>query len=120
MADAARRPPDRVARRDAARARRAEVTDVAVVLAAAGDILAGRPVTVAWMRTRLTRLGYPAPLVETAIERLIAVRYLDDRAFADAWLASRDRSRPRGARALRTELLRAGVPDPVVREVLAT
>ena len=35
--------------------------------------------------------------------------YLDDAAFARAWVESRDRARPRGARALRDELRRKGV-----------
>ena len=45
--------------------------------------------------------------------------YLDDVAFAAAWVESRDRARPRGSLALRQELLRKGVPREAIDEVLA-
>ena len=45
--------------------------------------------------------------------------YLDDRAFAQAWVESRDRARPRGSGALRRELQLKGIERAVVEEVLA-
>ena len=59
----------------------------------------------------------PVP-VEIVLERLIEFGYLDDEAFARAWVESRDRSRPRGASALRRELALKGVERPVVDAVL--
>ncbi len=44
---------------------------------------------------------------------------LDDAAFARAWVQSRDRTRPRGERALQRELRLKGVPDEIMAEVLA-
>ena len=41
--------------------------------------------------------------LDQVVERLVDIGYLDDRAFARAWVESRDRSRPRGANALRIE-----------------
>jgi regulatory protein len=70
------------------------------------------------VRRRLTGAGYPPDLVEAAIERLLAVGYLDDVAFARAWVASRDRAHPRGATALRRELRLRGVEPSIIEAVL--
>lgn len=105
----------RAARREA----RGSVTDPDVVMAAAAALLAARPRTISDTRTRLTTMGFTAPLVETAIGRLIDLGYLDDARFAAAWIEARDRSRPRGATALRQELRRKGVEAPVVEQALA-
>jgi len=43
---------------------------------------------------------------------------LDDAAFASAWVESRDRSRPRGERALRTELRQKGIDASTIEDVL--
>lgn len=85
---------------------------------AAAAFLAVRSRSVGETRQRLVRLGYPAPIVEQVLERLVAIGYLDDAAFARAWVESRDRARPRGAVALRRELQRKGVPEDVISGVL--
>ena len=56
--------------------------------------------------------------MEGAIERLTELGFLDDEAFARAWLESRDRARPRGERALKFELRRKGVAQGVVEAAL--
>lgn len=86
---------------------------------AAAAFLAVRSRSVAETRSRLRHLGYPEPLIEEVLTRLLAMSYLDDVAFGRAWVESRDRSRPRGETALRQELRRKGLDDAVVREVLA-
>jgi regulatory protein len=119
MAPRGRSPAER---RQAAldrRARRAAVTDADVVMEAAAAFLAVRPRSVMETRRRLQALGYGPAMVEDVIERLRTVGYLDDRAFAQAWVESRDRSRPRGSHALRRELQLKGVDREVVDEVLA-
>jgi len=103
----------------AARARRAAVDDPAAVLEAAARLLEARPRSVYEVRRRLVDAGYRTSLVEEAVERLLLLGYLDDDAFARAWVESRDRARPRGARALRAELRRKGVPDDAVEAALA-
>ncbi len=85
---------------------------------AAAAFLAVRSRSVDETRKRLVHLGYPAALVEQVLERLVDIGYLDDEAFARAWVESRDRARPRGAVALRRELQRKGVPDDVIVGVL--
>lgn len=116
-------PPARsaAARRAAAeerRERRAQVTDPAVVMEAAAAYLGPRPRTVSQTRAHLRRLGYAGPLCEDVLVRLTALGYLDDAAFARAWVEGRDRSRPRGETGLRHELLRLGVARETVDVVL--
>ena len=109
------------ARREAAearRARRAGVTDPDVVMAAAAAFLAVRSRSVEETRRRLNELGYPPALCDQVVERLVVLGYLDDAAFAQAWIESRDRARPRGAVALRRELQRKGVPDDTIAAAL--
>jgi regulatory protein len=56
---------------------------------------------------------------EAALDRLAAAGYLDDTAFARGFIEQRDRSRPRGARALRAELAQKGVARAAVDAALA-
>jgi regulatory protein len=74
---------------------------------------------VAETRRRLRDLGYAPATCDEVTDRLVELGYLDDVAFARAWVESRDRARPRGALALRTELVRKGVPRDTIVEVLA-
>jgi regulatory protein len=68
---------------------------------------------------KLAARGYSAPAVRHAIARMEALGYLDDRAFAEAWLRSRLSSSPQGWRALSRGLQGRGVPRAVAEEVLA-
>jgi regulatory protein len=101
------------------RARRAEVDDPEVVLAAALRYLEARARSVTETRRRLSEAGYRDELVDGAIERLIALGLLDDEAFARHWVESRDRARPRGEVALRRELRLRGIDPAIVDAVLA-
>ena len=100
------------------RERKAEVDDPEVVLEAAARFLEARSRSIAEVRRRLIRTGYRAELVDGAIERLLALGILDDRAFAEAWIASRDRAHPRGERALRQELALKGIDRAIVDGLL--
>ncbi len=102
-----------------ARERKAEVDDPAVVLEAAARFLEARSRSVQEVRRRLTRAGYRADLVDGAIERMLELGMLDDEAFARAWVESRDRARPRGERAIRSELGLKGVDRSSIDLVLA-
>jgi regulatory protein len=111
-----RSTPESVAAR---RAERAALTDPGPVTDAAAAFLAVRPRSVAETTRRLRHLGYPEALVERVVGQLIELDYLDDEAFARAWVESRDRARPRGELALRRELAQKGVGREVVEAVLA-
>ena len=100
------------------RERRAAVEDVGEVLDAAARFLEARPRSEAEVRHKLTGLGYRQALVEGAVARLTELRYLDDEAFARAWLESRDRAKPRGEHALRRELGLKGVDRGLIDGML--
>ncbi len=70
------------------------------------------------VRGRLITAGYRDDLISAAIDRLLELGMLDDEAFAALWVESRDRARPRGERALRTELAQRGVDRLIVDGVL--
>jgi len=101
------------------RSRRAAVDDPAEVLAAAARFLEARPRSTDETRRRLRDAGYRVDLVAAALDRLTELGYLDDAAFARTWVESRDRARPRGARALRDELRRKGVATVDAEAALA-
>ncbi len=94
------------------------MTDPTPLMDAAAAFLAVRPRSVAETRRRLRHLGYPDALVDSVVERLLEMDYLDDAAFARAWVESRDRAHPRGESALRRELALKGVARQVVDEVI--
>ena len=94
---------------EARKSEHAEVTDPSLVLAAALRFLEARPRSTAEVRRRLLTHGYRADLVEGCLVRLLDLGILDDEAFARTWVESRDRARPRGERALRSELARKGI-----------
>jgi regulatory protein len=98
----------------AKRERLSKVDDPQVVLDAALRFLETRQRSVAEVRRRLTGAGYQPELVEAAIERLRGLAILDDGAFTQAWVESRDRARPRGERALRQELRVKGIEREVI------
>ncbi len=100
------------------RARRAEIDDPEVVLAAAFRFLEARARSVVEVRRRLTVAGYRPDLIEGAIARLLTIGLLDDEAFARHWVESRDRARPRGEMALKRELRLRGVDPEVIAATL--
>ncbi|MGO9179196.1 MAG: regulatory protein RecX [Candidatus Limnocylindrales bacterium] len=88
------------------------------VMNAAARFLEVRPRSVAETRRRLVDAGYPALLVDEVLLRLVDLGYLDDEAFARAWVESRDRAHPRGEAALRRELSQKGIDTGVIGAVL--
>jgi regulatory protein len=100
------------------RERRAAVEDVAEVMDAAARFLEARPRSESEVRRKLSTMGYRAELVDEVVGRLLVLGYLDDAAFARAWVESRDRARPRGEHALRRELQLKGVDRTLVDGIL--
>ena len=96
------------------RARHGEIDDPEIVLAAALRFLEVRQRSVVEVRRRLAQTGYRSELVDGAIERLLGLGILDDAEFAQTWVESRDRARPRGERALRRELQVKGIDRAII------
>ena len=80
--------------------------------------LASRPKSVAEIARHLRGKRFDVADVERAIDRLRAQRYVDDDAFARYWVEQRERFKPRGDRALKSELLGKGVSRDVIEIVL--
>ncbi|HTE87070.1 MAG TPA: regulatory protein RecX [Dehalococcoidia bacterium] len=72
------------------------------------------------LRRRLLRKGLDGAAVDHELARLQEQGYIDDDAFARAWVAVRQGgSVPRGAAMLTAELLRKGVDREVTRDAVA-
>lgn len=84
----------------------------------AANLLSYRPRSAQEIRQKLRKKDYDEFVIETAIERMTNLGYLDDMAFARFWIESRNRSKPRGRRALSYELRNKGVADTIIRELL--
>ncbi|MCY3832276.1 MAG: RecX family transcriptional regulator [Chloroflexi bacterium] len=81
--------------------------------------LSYRPRSIDEVRRQLVRKSVPPSLVALVIERLQARGYVDDAAFAEFWIANRNRFKPMGLRALRYELRQKGLADDIVHAALA-
>ena len=76
---------------------------------AAVQFLANRPRSVAEIRRHLRGKRYDDEAIDGAIDKLRAQRYVDDLDFAKYWVEQRSRFRPKGDRALVSELSSKGV-----------
>jgi regulatory protein len=70
------------------------------------------------IQTRLRQAGFEPPAVSETVEWLTGLGYLDDRRFAGAYVAEKQRG-GWGPRRIRAELAAKGVERPVVDEALA-
>lgn len=86
--------------------------------AAALQFLGYRPRSRAEVERRLARRGFAPEAIVAAVERLERWRYLDDDAFARAWIENRQEHQPRGRRRLKDELRQKGVDREVVEQAL--
>src|SRR3954447_19674126 len=100
-----RRKPTPAERRE----QRATIEDAAEVLEAGARFLAARPRSATEGRRKLTPPRDRRELVTATVDRLAELGFLDDEAFARAWVDARDRAKPRGEHALRRELGLKGV-----------
>jgi regulatory protein len=80
----------------------------------AARYLGTRPRTRWEVGRRLKRAGTDEATVAATLDRLTALGYLDDAAFARWWGEQRDRHRPRGHRLIEAELRQHGVAREVI------
>lgn len=80
--------------------------------------LRARPRSRAEIERRLERYGYGDDVIQHVLARLRERGFVDDRAFAGAWVRDRARLRPKGRRALRAELGAKGVSREDVEAAL--
>ena len=80
--------------------------------------LGSRPRSVAEIKRHLRSKRFDEDAQDQAIDQLRAQRYIDDEAFARYWVEQRERFRPKGDRALVSELLGKGVARETIDIVL--
>jgi regulatory protein len=78
-----------------------------------------RPRTRREIATYLARKGYSEMVTSRVIERLVALRLLDDAEFARMFCRDRLKLKPTGSQLLKKLLLQKGVPRPTAEEVMA-
>ena len=66
----------------------------------------------------LKRKGIREEIADPVLDRLIEVGLVDDEAFARTFVASRQRTRPRGPRGLNADLRQRGIAPEVIGRVL--
>jgi regulatory protein len=77
-----------------------------------------RPRTVHEVREKLNGLGFENDVVDNVINELIEKRYLNDREFAENWVASRGHSKPRSHKMLEYELKKKSIQEPFIQAAL--
>lgn len=80
--------------------------------------LSYRPRSIREIRQNLKEKGTDAPVIDQVIDRLEALGYVDDLAFARYWVQNRDEFRPKGPLALRQELNHKGVSPRLIDQAL--
>jgi regulatory protein len=85
----------------------------------AGTLLSRRARTEHELRERLLAAGFGARVVGRAVDRLKALRLLDDLAFARAWIAERSGRKGLAGRALLDELIAKGVAPETAEQALS-
>lgn len=80
--------------------------------------LTGTPKTRQQLADLLADRGVPEDAAETVLDRLTEVGLIDDEAFAEAWVSSRQSGRGLARRALKAELRAKGVDDEVAAEAV--
>lgn len=78
------------------------------------------PRTRAQLADALAAKGVPQDAAEAVLNRLTEVGLIDDAAFAQAWVSSRQAGRGLATRALAEELRRRGIDRETVSQALAT
>ena len=80
--------------------------------------LGPRPRSIAEIRRQLRGKGHGEEAIDGAVDRLRTQGYVDDLAFARYWLEQRERFRPKGDRALVSELLQKGIAREAIDTAL--
>lgn len=82
------------------------------------NFLSYRVRTEAEIRRNLKKHDTPDEIIENVLERLRRNHLVNDHIFAQTWVENRSEFRPRGRRALTSELRQKGVGQEIIDEVL--
>jgi len=82
-------------------------------------LLDQRAYTAAQLKRKLAEAMYPAAVIKEVIDDLAARGFLDDRKYAEGWIASQIRRKPQGRRLLYMGLVRKGVARREAEQLIA-
>ena len=82
-------------------------------------ILARRMYTVKEIRDKLNERGYIDTVIQEVIATMERYGYVNDEVYAEEWIKSRMKSKPKGKIALRQELARKGVDKSIIENALS-
>ena len=82
-------------------------------------ILARRMYTTKEIHDKLVERGYIDEIIQDVIATLERYGYLNDRTYAEEWIQSRMRGKPKGKFALRQELGRKGIEKSIIEDALS-
>jgi len=82
------------------------------------DLIAYRPRSEQEVRRRLRRVQVDAAVIEEVVASMKSAGLLDDQAFSQAWVDSRQRTSPRSKRMVAWELTRKGVGPAAVEAAI--
>ncbi|GAC1405839.1 MAG: RecX family transcriptional regulator [Ktedonobacteraceae bacterium] len=83
------------------------------------NYLSFRPRSREEVRRYLKKKETPPELIDTVLQRLDRLDFVNDRAFASFWIESREQFNPRGSNVLKNELRMKGVSRDVVDELVS-
>ena len=89
--------------------------EAAQAKATALNLLARRPRAEKELASGLRQRGYGPAAIQSAVDRMRELGYLDDTDFARRWIANRAGVSPRGGRLMEMELRQKGVAQDVAR-----
>ena len=70
------------------------------------------------VRKKLVDLGFSEQVVENVLNECLEKNYINDRQFAEDWIAARSLSKPRSQKMLAYELRKKQIDDPVISRAL--
>ncbi|MHC1591942.1 MAG: RecX family transcriptional regulator [Candidatus Helarchaeales archaeon] len=82
------------------------------------NYLSYRPRSVQEVKQKIEELGFCESVIKTVVSELLTKNYLNDREFAENWISSRVRSKPRSQKMIRFELRKKFIPEDVIEEAL--
>jgi len=87
-------------------------------------LLSFRPRSVKEISDKLKKFAqkrnFPDRFVEKILVELKNQRFLDDKEFARWWIGQRQSYKPKGKKAIITELLQKGIPKEIIEEAVAS
>ena len=82
------------------------------------EYISYKPRTTQETRRKLQNAGYDESLIEKTLSHLSENGLLDDKTYADRWVAERLRLKPRSKRMLTYELRKKGIPEDLIQSAV--